>query len=181
MNLTMNIRNRRTYKEHAGLFMIKSAAWIVVALFLSSLGYIAYHGAGTLSPSFLSTFPEKMMEEGGILPCIIGTAILSVGAMAVALPLGIACAVWLNEYGKGRPAQKTYYLGCCQSCRCSFHCFRIIRLGLLCHRLRFGCECDRGDPNFSGAHASDCHQYRERNAFSNTEQLERIFSCFGRQ
>ena len=82
MNLTMNIRNRRTYKEHAGLFMIKSAAWIVVALFLSSLGYIAYHGAGTLSPSFLSTFPEKMMEEGGILPCIIGTAILSVGAMA---------------------------------------------------------------------------------------------------
>lgn len=106
MNLTMNIRNRRTYKEHAGLFMIKSAAWIVVALFLSSLGYIAYHGAGTLSPSFLSTFPEKMMEEGGILPCIIGTAILSVGAMAVALPLGIACAVWLNEYAKEGPLKK---------------------------------------------------------------------------
>ena len=64
--------------------MIKSGAWIMVALFLSSLGYIAYHGAGTLSPSFLSTFPEKMMEEGGILPCIIGTAILSIGAMAAA-------------------------------------------------------------------------------------------------
>lgn len=86
--------------------MIKSAAWIVVALFLSSLGYIAYHGAGTLSPSFLSTFPEKMMEEGGILPCIIGTAILSVGAMAVALPLGVACAVWLNEYAKEGPLKK---------------------------------------------------------------------------
>ena len=93
----MNIRNRRTYKEHAGLFMIKSAAWIVVALFLSSLGYIAYHGAGTLSPSFLSTFPEKMMEEGGILPCIIGTAILSIGAMAVALPLGIATAMNMQK------------------------------------------------------------------------------------
>ena len=89
MNLSITLRNRRTYKEYAGLFMIKSGAWIMVALFLSSLGYIAYHGAGTLSPSFLSTFPEKMMEEGGILPCIIGTAILSVGAMAVALPLGI--------------------------------------------------------------------------------------------
>ena len=85
MNLPITLRNCRTYKEYAGLFMIKSGAWIVVALFLSSLGYIAYHGAGTLSSSFLSTFPEKMMEEGGILPCIIGTAILSVGAMAVAL------------------------------------------------------------------------------------------------
>lgn len=99
MNLSITLRNRRTYKEYAGLFMIKSGAWIMVALFLSSLGYIAYHGAGTLSPSFLSTFPEKMMEEGGILPCIIGTAILSIGAMAVALPLGIACAVWLTKEG----------------------------------------------------------------------------------
>lgn len=106
MNLSITLRNRRTYKEYAGLFMIKSGAWIMVALFLSSLGYIAYHGAGTLSPSFLSTFPEKMMEEGGILPCIIGTAILSVGAMAVALPLGIACAVWLNEYAKEGPLKK---------------------------------------------------------------------------
>lgn len=40
------------------------------------------------------------MEEGGILPCIIGTAMLSIGAMAAALPFGIACAVWLNEYAK---------------------------------------------------------------------------------
>ena len=47
-----------------------------------------------------------MMEEGGILPCIIGTAILSIGAMAVALPLGIVCAVWLNEYAKEGPLKK---------------------------------------------------------------------------
>ena len=84
MNLSITLRDRRTFKEYAGLFMIKTGAWIVVALFLASLGYICYHGAGTLSPSFLSSFPEKMMEEGGILPCIIGTAILSIGAMAVA-------------------------------------------------------------------------------------------------
>lgn len=94
MNLSITLRNRRTYKEYAGLFMIKSGAWIMVALFLSSLGYIAYHGAGTLSPSFLSTFPEKMMEEGGILPCIIGTAILSIGAMAVANLAGVPSIVF---------------------------------------------------------------------------------------
>lgn len=106
MNLSITLRDRRTFKEYAGLFMIKTGAWIVVALFLASLGYICYHGAGTLSPSFLSSFPEKMMEEGGILPCIIGTAILSIGAMAVALPLGIVCAVWLNEYAKEGPLKK---------------------------------------------------------------------------
>lgn len=127
MNLSITLRNRRTYKEYAGLFMIKSGAWIMVALFLSSLGYIAYHGAGTLSPSFLSTFPEKMMEEGGILPCIIGTAILSIGAMAVALPLGIACAVWLNEYEK-KVRLKNLSLWPLLILPVSLHCLRLFGL-----------------------------------------------------
>ena len=56
MNLSITLRDRRTFKEYAGLFMIKTGAWIVVALFLASLGYICYHGAGTLSPSFFLPF-----------------------------------------------------------------------------------------------------------------------------
>ena len=64
MNLSITLRDRRTYKEYAGLFMIKTGAWIVVALFLASLGYICYHGAGTLSPSFLSSFPMVTIFSG---------------------------------------------------------------------------------------------------------------------
>ena len=177
MNLSITLRDRRTFKEYAGLFMIKTGAWIVVALFLASLGYICYHGAGTLSPSFLSSFPEKMMEEGGILPCIIGTAILSIGAMAVALPLGIVCAVWLNEYAKEGPLKKLITLAVANLAGVPSIVFGLFGLAF------FVTVCGLGvsDPDFSSSHASDRHQYRPRNTFSNTEQLERILSCIGRQ
>ena len=42
-----------------------------------------------------------MMTEGGILPCIAGTAILSLGSLLLAFPLGVATAVYLHEYAGG--------------------------------------------------------------------------------
>lgn len=99
-SLNLKRFSMRKNKEVMGFLVIKLGAWLVVALFALSLIYIGMHGVGRLSAEFLTSFPKKMMEEGGILPCIIGTAMLSIGAMAVALPFGIACAVWLNEYAK---------------------------------------------------------------------------------
>ena len=44
-----------------------------------------------------------MMTSGGVFPCLVGTFLLAAGAIAIALPFGVACAVWLNEYGKQGP------------------------------------------------------------------------------
>lgn len=96
----------RKNKEVLGFLLIKSGAWLIAALFVSSILFIIYHGLQKLSLPFFSSFPANMMEEGGILPCIVGTAILAVGAMLVALPFGIACAVWLNEYASEGPLKR---------------------------------------------------------------------------
>ena len=40
------------------------------------------------------------MTQGGILPCIVGTLYLSLGAIAVALPIGVASAIYLHEYAR---------------------------------------------------------------------------------
>jgi phosphate transport system permease protein len=40
------------------------------------------------------------MTQGGILPCIVGTIYLSIGAMLIAFPLGTASAIYLNEYAR---------------------------------------------------------------------------------
>ena len=40
------------------------------------------------------------MTKGGILPCIVGTLIISLGSIAIALPIGVASAIYLNEYAK---------------------------------------------------------------------------------
>ena len=39
-------------------------------------------------------------SAGGIWPCIIGTALLVVGSMTLALFVGISCAIYLSEYSR---------------------------------------------------------------------------------
>ncbi|GAG60359.1 unnamed protein product, partial [marine sediment metagenome] len=38
------------------------------------------------------------MTEGGIFPALIGTFLLSTGAILFALPLGVLAAIYLKEY-----------------------------------------------------------------------------------
>ncbi len=51
-----------------------------------------------MSWEFLTESPRNSMTEGGIFPCIVGTIVLSYGALMIALPWGIATAIYLNEY-----------------------------------------------------------------------------------
>jgi phosphate transport system permease protein len=39
-------------------------------------------------------------SAGGILPCIVGTVLLVVGSMTIALVLGVCAAIYLNEYAR---------------------------------------------------------------------------------
>jgi phosphate transport system permease protein len=39
-------------------------------------------------------------SAGGIFPCIVGTLLLVVGAMTIALALGVCAAIYLNEYAR---------------------------------------------------------------------------------
>jgi phosphate transport system permease protein len=42
-------------------------------------------------------------SAGGIWPCIVGTVLLVVGSMTIALFLGVCAAIYLNEYAKDGP------------------------------------------------------------------------------
>ncbi|SEM41920.1 phosphate ABC transporter membrane protein 2, PhoT family [Chitinophaga rupis] len=55
-------------------------------------------GAPSLSWQFVSTLPKAGMTQGGILPAITGTVLLTLITALVAAPFGICCAVYLNEY-----------------------------------------------------------------------------------
>ena len=39
-------------------------------------------------------------SAGGIWPCIVGTALLVIGSMVVALLIGISSAIYLSEYSR---------------------------------------------------------------------------------
>ncbi|OQY42835.1 MAG: phosphate ABC transporter, permease protein PstA [Desulfobacteraceae bacterium 4572_87] len=100
INHKEGVQFRRRFVQ-AGMFSlfkisaaINGAALLVVVYFLVSKGWRA------INWTFLTQPPVDSMTRGGILPCIVGTLCLSVGAIAVALPIGVASAIYLNEYAR---------------------------------------------------------------------------------
>ncbi|MBI3316733.1 MAG: phosphate ABC transporter permease PstA [Candidatus Omnitrophica bacterium] len=59
-------------------------------------------GFPTLSWEFLTQPPVDGMTHGGIFPCIFGTLSITILMILMALPLGVAAAIYLTEYaGQG--------------------------------------------------------------------------------
>lgn len=54
---------------------------------------------------FLTSFPSYQAEAAGILPALAGSAILMLLTAAIAIPLGVGAAIWLEEYA--RPSRFT--------------------------------------------------------------------------
>jgi len=78
--------------------LVGSAALIVLAILVIILQDIVVHGLPALSWTFLTRPPLDSGRAGGIFPAIIGTLYLVLGAIAIALPLGVGAAICLVEY-----------------------------------------------------------------------------------
>lgn len=78
--------------------LLRLAACINIAALLTVCIFLFWNGLPALSWEFFTEPPRRAMTEGGIWPCIVGTALLAVGALAVSFPLGVASAVYLHEY-----------------------------------------------------------------------------------
>lgn len=96
LNLPSAEGRRRT--EMCMILFLKVIAAINVLALAGVCAYLAIEGLPVISWSFLTEPPKNMMTEGGIFPCIIGTAILSLGSLTIAFPLGVASAIYLHEY-----------------------------------------------------------------------------------
>jgi len=57
-------------------------------------------GWPAISWSFVGSLPKDAMTKGGILPAIMGTVLLTLITALLAVPLGVCCAVYLNEYAR---------------------------------------------------------------------------------
>jgi len=81
-----------------------------LALFII-LAFLLWNGWRALNWNFLSQVPTDSMTKGGIFPCIVGTFLLSFGAMLVAFPWGVASAIYLHEYARPGPILRVIRLG----------------------------------------------------------------------
>ena len=83
------------------LFRFASMLTLVVALAaLATLVYdIVADGAGRLSWTFLTTFPSRNAEDAGVFHALMGSIWVIALTAAFALPVGVAAAIYLEEYG----------------------------------------------------------------------------------
>jgi phosphate transport system permease protein len=72
--------------------------------------YMGYRGIQYLRPGLIFSRPllsTGQAGSGGFLDPLLGTLLLTLIGLMLALPLGLACAVWVTEYGQGGRARQT--------------------------------------------------------------------------
>jgi phosphate transport system permease protein len=87
--------------------LVLAAAWTVgislCAIAAAIVLYMGYRGIQYLRPGLIFSRPQTSANQagsGGFLDPLLGTLILTVIGIVLALPLALASAVWITEYGR---------------------------------------------------------------------------------
>lgn len=86
--------------ERLAFSVLGLAVLSTVLPILLILGVILSRGWPSMSWEFLTAAPREGMRAGGIWPALVGTIYLTVGTGIIAVPLGLAAAVYLAEYAR---------------------------------------------------------------------------------
>ncbi len=78
----------------AGLLVMIACLAVLAILFLD----LVRDGASRFGWDFLTSFPSRKAERAGILSAAVGTTMIMFVTALVALPVGVAAAIYLEEY-----------------------------------------------------------------------------------
>ncbi|MBC2704153.1 phosphate ABC transporter permease PstA [Desulfobacula sp.] len=118
--------------------LLNGAALAVILYFIISRGWRA------ISWEFLSQAPRDSMTAGGILPCIVGTMALCLVTIFVALPIGVASAIYLNEYASQGKLVRFIRLGINNLAGVPSIVFGLFGLAFFCIVLKMGVSAASG-------------------------------------
>lgn len=88
----------RQFSDHLLGVLVWLSAFMIAGFFLWLLADMVCQGLERLSWDFLTTEPERSGRRGGIAPILVSTLAVLTITLAVAVPLGLATAIWLSEY-----------------------------------------------------------------------------------
>ncbi len=103
-------RPLRHVSRHYGDRLLAGFGILAMLLGLATLAALLYDvvsdGAGRLSWQFLTSYPSRRAGDAGVLAALVGTFYVIGLTAAIAIPIGVAAAVYLEEYGRrGRLAR----------------------------------------------------------------------------
>ena len=77
-----------------GLLVLFAALAVLLTLFLD----LVRQGAPRLNLDFVTSYASRKPEQAGILAAWVGTSLIMVVTACVAMPVGVAAAIYLEEY-----------------------------------------------------------------------------------
>jgi len=87
--------------QRIAVTILWTLAAITVGVLAFIIAYVLAKGMPHVTWTFLSQSPRHMGQEGGILPMIVGTLLVTALAVVIAGPVGVVTAAYLTEYTRG--------------------------------------------------------------------------------
>ncbi len=86
------------YTQALAVTILGAATVFTVVVLVFIIVFVLSKGLPGINWEFLFSAPKDMGRAGGIFPTLVGTVLLPLMAIAIALPLGVGTAVYLTEY-----------------------------------------------------------------------------------
>jgi phosphate transport system permease protein len=91
---------RRVVVSTIGWAACGLALLLVIGPLLDIVGVVAFNGLSAFSVKLFTTVSNG--TGGGLLNAIEGTVVISIGAMLMAVPIGVGAGIYLSEYGNNK-------------------------------------------------------------------------------
>ena len=97
------VTSRRRLAQRAIVGLLALATVLSVAILVTILSYVVLRGLPAINVDFFTQRPRPLGEAGGgVQPALVGTLVLAAVSGAIAIPVGIAAAIFVVEYRAGR-------------------------------------------------------------------------------
>jgi phosphate transport system permease protein len=123
--------------EIAGLMVMLVALATLAAL----LADVFADGSARLArnfPQFLTSFPSRRASAAGILPALVGSILLIALTAAMSIPVGVAAAIYLEEYGSQSRWSRLIEINIANLAGVPSIIYGLLGLGLFVRALGFG-------------------------------------------
>lgn len=129
---------RRYFKQKLFFAIVCMSALLIVCFLGGILVHVVINGISAISWDFITQPPTDAMTKGGIMPAIVGTFYLVIGAITVGLPLGVVSAIYLSEYARQGKLVRMIRIGISCLAGVPSVVFGLFGLGLFVVFLKFG-------------------------------------------
>ena len=134
---TISVRGRRVLDvAFQGLALVVLIA--TLAALAALIADVWRDGASRLSYDFVTSFPSRRAEESGIWHALVGSIYIILLTALLAVPIGVAAAIYLEEYGSRSRAARIIELNITNLAAVPSIIYGLLGLGLFVRMMGFG-------------------------------------------